>query len=110
MKRAYALLKLPVRVRGIELGRAVDLLIHRQEGRALGFDILCGDQAHRFLPFVVAAVQEDAIEIDSPFLLLDFGQVDFYREQATSLHDLNGEGAELVVGEDGSIQGFTRPR
>ena len=55
-------------------------------------------------------VNDDAIEIDSPFLLLDFGQVDFYREQATTLRDLNGEGAELVVREDGSIQGFTRPR
>ena len=55
-------------------------------------------------------VNDDAIEIDSPFLLLDFGQVDFYREQATTLRDLNGEGTELVVSEDGSIQGFTRPR
>ena len=110
MKRAYELLELPVRVRGIELGRPVDLLIHRQEGRALGFDVLCGDQAHRFLPFVVATFQEEAIEIDSPFLLLDFGQVDFYREQATTLRDLNGEGAQLVVREDGSIQGFSRPR
>jgi hypothetical protein len=110
VKRAYELLELPVRVRGIELGRPVDLLIHPQEGRALGFDVLCGDQAHRFLPFVVAAVQEDAIEIDSPFLLLDFGQVDFYREQATTLRDLNGDGADIVVREDGTIEGAARLR
>jgi hypothetical protein len=110
VKRAYELLELPVRVRGIELGRPVDLLIHRQEGRALGFEVLCGDQAHRFLPFVVATFQKDAIEIDSPFLLLDFGQVGFYREQATTLRDLNGDGADIVVREDGTIEGATRPR
>ena len=103
-------MELPVRVRGIQLGRSVDLLIHREEGRALGFDVLCGDQAHRFLPFLVANVNDDGIEIDSPFLLLDFAQVGFYREQATTLRELNGDRADLVVGRDGTIEGLTRPR
>jgi len=98
---------LPVRVRGIQLGRAVDLLIDRNGPRALGFDVLCGDQAHRFLPFAVAILKEDAIEIESPLVLLDFGQVGFYREQATTLRALNGGSAELVVGRDGSIEGVT---
>jgi hypothetical protein len=51
---------------GIELGRPVDLLIDRNRPRAVGFDVLCGDEAHRFLPFVVATFRDDAIEIDSP--------------------------------------------
>jgi hypothetical protein len=110
VKRAEELLELPVRVRGIELGRPVDLLIHREERRALGFEVLCGDLAHRFLPFVVATVTDDAIEIESPFVLLDFAQVDFYRDQATTLRELNGDGSDLVVGEDGTIQGLTRHR
>jgi hypothetical protein len=103
-RRAGELLELPVRVRGIELGRPVDLLIDRESPRALGFDVLCGDQAHRFLPFVVARVRDDAIEIDSPFLLLDFAQVDFYRRQATTLRELNGDGDDLVVRGDGTIE------
>ena len=93
-------------MRGIALGRAVDLLIDRAGPRAIGFDVLCGDEAHRFLPFVVASFRDDAIEIDSPFLLLDFAQVDFYRDQATTLRELNGDGSDLVVGEDGTIEGL----
>jgi hypothetical protein len=59
VKRADDLLELPVRMRGIALGRAVDLLIDREGPRAIGFDVLCGDEAHRFLPFVVASFQDD---------------------------------------------------
>jgi len=110
VKRAEELLKLPVRMGGIELGRPVDLLVDRARPRAVGFDVLCGDEAHRFLPFVVAKVGDDAIEIDSPFLLLDFAQVDFYRHQATTLRELIGDGRDLVVGEDGTIESSARPR
>jgi hypothetical protein len=88
----------------------VDLLIDRDQPRALGFDVLCGDDAHRFLPFVVATFRPDAIEIDSPFLLLDFAQVDFYRAQATTLRELDGDGGELVVADDGTIEKAARPR
>ena len=97
-------------MRGIALGRAVDLLIDRERTRAIGFDVLCGDEAHRFLPFVVVTFRDDAIEIDSPFLLLDFAQVDFYRHQATTLREMNGDGCELVVSKDGSIEIAARPR
>jgi hypothetical protein len=110
VKKAEDLLKLPVRMGGIELGRPVDLLIDRERPRAVGFDVLCGDEAHRFLPFVAVRLQDDAIEIDSPFLLLDFAQVDFYRHQATTLRELIGDGRDLVVGEDGTIESSARPR
>jgi hypothetical protein len=106
-RRAEELLGLPVRVRGIEVGRPVDLLVHRDATHAIGFDILCGDQAHRFLPFAVATVKEDAIEIESPLVLLDFAQVGFYREQATTLSELNGDAREVFIDRDGSIRGIT---
>jgi hypothetical protein len=54
---------------------------------------------------VVARVREDAIEIDSPFLLLDFAQVDFYRHQATTLREGNGDAAGVVVDHDGTLEG-----
>jgi len=38
-------------------------------------------------------LREDAIEIESPLVLLDFGQVAFYPEQATRLRELNGDSA-----------------
>jgi hypothetical protein len=109
-RRAEELLTLPVRVRGIELGRPVDLLIDTERPRALGFDVLCGDRAHRFLPFAVASLREDAIEIETPLVLLDFGQVGFYREHATTLRELNGDARELAVASDGTIEGLTRRR
>jgi hypothetical protein len=106
-QRAENLLSLPVLVQGIELGRPVDLVVDHDLSRVLGFDVLCGDQAHRFLPFAVAGITDETIEIQSPFLLLDFGQVDFYREQATTLRELNGEAGDLVVAPDGRIESVT---
>ena len=88
-----------------ELGRPIDLLIDREAPRAVGFEILCGDRAHRFLPFAVTTLKEDAIEIESPLVLLDFAQVGFYREQATTLSELNGDAGEVFVERDGSIKG-----
>jgi len=69
-----------------------------------GFEVLCGDQAHRVLPFAVTTLKEGAIEIESPLVLLDFGQAGFYREQATTLSELNGDAAEVVIDRDGSIK------
>jgi hypothetical protein len=103
VRRAEELLTLPVRVRGIDLGRPVDLIVDREHTRALGFDVLCGDEAHRFLPFAVASVRADEIEIFTPLVLLDFGQVGFYRDQAAWLREQNGELQELVVDEDGAL-------
>jgi hypothetical protein len=103
VRPAEELLTLPVRVRGIEVGRPVDLIVDRDRRRTLGFDVLCGDEAHRFLPFAVAAVRDDEIEIFTPHVLLDFGQVGFYREQADWLREQNGELRELVVAADGAL-------
>jgi hypothetical protein len=103
VRRAEELLNLPVRVRGIDLGRPVDLIVDRERTRALGFDVLCGDAAHRFLPFAVANVREDEIEIFTPLVLLDFGQVGFYREQAASLREQSGELREVLVEDDGAL-------
>jgi hypothetical protein len=104
VRRAEELLTLPVRVRGIEVGRPVDLIVDPEGSRALGFDVLCGDDAHRFLPFAVAAVRADEIEIFTPLVLLDFGQVGFYREQAAWLRERSGELRELSVDPQGRLQ------
>jgi uncharacterized protein YrrD len=106
MRRAEELLKLPVSSRGAKLGRAVDLILVRDGSRALGFDVLCGDGAHRFLAFAVATIDDDAIRIDSPLVLLDFDQVGFYREQAATLRELNGKADELIVHRDGTLEGL----
>jgi hypothetical protein len=84
------LLRLPVRLHGIDLGRAVDLLLDRQALRAVGLDVLCGDQVHRFLPLPTAAVGDEALTIHSPLVLLEEDELDFYRSRAFALSTLRG--------------------
>ena len=74
-----------MRLRGIQLGRAVDVLLHPTQARALGVDVLCGDETHRFLPLSAASLGAEALEVDSPFVLLDLPPDSFYRVEARSL-------------------------
>src|SRR5919204_6423446 len=112
--RADRLLGLPVRLHGIPLGRPVDLLLDVRELKALGLDVLCGDDVHRFLPLQVAVVTNEEIAIRSPFLLLEEDELAFYRARASALADLRGTAVrragrdlgvleDLVVAADGSL-------
>lgn len=81
-------------MRGIQLGRAVDLLLHPTEPHALGLDVLCGDDRHRFLPFSAATLREDHVEASSPLALLDLRHDSFYRREARALGRLRGTALE----------------
>ncbi len=106
---ATELLRLPVRLRGIRLGRPVDLLLDPVEWRALGFVVHCGDEGSRFLVFAAADLLEDAIDVSSVLLLLE--DVGFYRDRSRSLRDLLGdELRDLLVGPDGSIEALVVER
>ena len=107
------LLGLPVRLHGIQLGRPVDLLSTGAR-RAVGLDLLCGDEVHRFLPLPTAAVERDEIRILSPFVLLEQHELDFYRSRTLALGRLRGRPVErngrklgalqdVVVAEDGRL-------
>jgi hypothetical protein len=88
--RGDDLLRRPVRVRGIQLGHAVDLLLHPTEPRVLGLDVLCRDDRHRFLPLTAATVRDDRVEAATPLVLLDLREDSFYRREARALGDLRG--------------------
>jgi hypothetical protein len=85
---AESLLQLPVRVRGIQLGRPVDLILDEQGARAIGLDVLCGDDTHRFLPLAAVEVHEDHIGVNSALTLLTQSELDFYRGRGSTLRDL----------------------
>ena len=85
-----AILSLPLRLHGIELGRPVDLLLDRASLRVVGLDVLCGDEVHRFLPLPTAAVGDDVLTIHSPLVLLEEDELDFYRSRAFALSSLRG--------------------
>ncbi len=104
------LLRRPVRLRGIELGRPVDVLLHPDEPHALGLDVLCGDERHRFLPVFGAEVHRHHVEVASPLVLLDLRDDSFYRRRARSLSALrgthldgSGELEDVVLGPDWRI-------
>jgi hypothetical protein len=70
---------------GIELGRVVDVILDEAGERPIGFDVLCGDGSHRFLPFPTARLDGEHVEVDSPLMLLERDQLDFYREHGRAL-------------------------
>ena len=114
---AEELLRFPVRLDTIDVGRAVDLIVDPVQQRALGLDVLCRDDVHRFLPLAAAEIRESEIRLTSPFALMDDDGFDFYRGRASSLRQLKGTqvarggrdlGAirDVVVSPTGEIEAF----
>jgi len=106
------LLKLPVRLHGIELGRPVDIVVDVDARRVVGLELVCGDRAHRFLPLGAATLTQEDIALDSALAVLDDGA--FYRERGHSLSSLRGAAVcrggeeqgrldDVVLGEDGAV-------
>ena len=109
------LLELPVRLHGIQLGRPIDLLLDRDELRALGLDVRCGDGDHRFLPLPTASLRDDEIAIASPLVLLEEDELAFYRSRALALTSIRGRPVQrrrrqigllddVAVGSDGALR------
>ena len=88
---ADQLLRLPVRVRGIDIGNAVDVLVDTDGWRALGLDVLCRDDTHRFLPLTAAVLHPSEISVSSALTLLAEGELGFYRRRASSLRELRAQ-------------------
>jgi hypothetical protein len=105
---AEELLRRPIDVNGIALGHVTDLIVDL-DGRgdasnpsALGFDVVCRDGVHRFLPFGAAVIGADAITIQSPLLLLEEAELAFYRSRGATLRSLRGS----PVGQSGAAVGL----
>jgi hypothetical protein len=90
LRSAVELLSQGVRLRGLALGRAVDLFLDRDDLRVVGIEVLCGDDEHRFLPVAAAKLRVDEIAIGSPLVLLESAQVDFYRSRTFSFGSIRG--------------------
>lgn len=81
-------LQLPVQLRGIRLGRPVDILLDLDGWNILGFVVLCGDESRRFLPYAAAVVTDDAIAVGSALMLLE--DAGFYEQRGVSFRSLLG--------------------
>jgi hypothetical protein len=113
--RGDAVLRLPVRARGIELGHPTDLIVDLEGGRALGLDVICGDRRQRFLPLAAATIEPDRIAVTSALILLDDLGADFYRRRADALRSLRGRDVsrrgrtlgrlvDVVLGPDSTVR------
>lgn len=87
-RRVTELLTLPVMHNDIRLGRAVDVLLDLDSGRAVGLEVRCGDEVFRFLPLGAARLGPHSAEVDSPLGLID--DLAFYRARGTAFRDLRG--------------------
>ena len=101
MRPLRDVLSLPVRLHGIQLGRPVDALVDPEVDRLLGFEVICGDEAQRFLPFAVARVGVDEIALESALTLIDERDLDFYRRRSRRLSELGY--ADPWIDEDGAL-------
>ena len=91
---AAVALQHPVRLRGIQLGRPVDLLLDLDAWNVLGFVVRCGDESRRFLPFAASQMLDDEIAVNSALMLLE--DAGFYERRGVSFRSLLG--TELAGG------------
>jgi PRC-barrel domain len=83
--RGIELLNKRVLTGGIELGRVVDVILDEAGDRPLGLDVRCKDGENRFLPLATADVDNGDVVVDSPLVLLEADQLDFYRARGRAL-------------------------
>ena len=100
-RAASELLSLPVRMHGIQLGMPVDALLDAHADRLIGFEVLCGDGARRFLPFVVARLHPDEIALASALALIDERDVAYYRRNSRRLAEAGYE--DPWIDDEGGI-------
>ena len=111
---AEQLLRIPVRLRGIQLGRIADLVLDFERRRALGLEVACGDDEQRFLPLAVAELGEQEVRVSSPLVLLNASELAFYTARGSTFRALRGTGVvrgrsllgrldDLLLGPDGVI-------
>jgi hypothetical protein len=87
---AEQLLRIPVRLRGIQLGRTADLVLDFARRRALGFEVACGDDERRFLPLAVAEINGREVRVSSPLVLLNASELTFYTTRGSTFAALRG--------------------
>lgn len=73
----------------IRLGAVVDVLLDDSLRRVLGFDVLCGDRAHRYLPLPACEIGENRIAVPSALVLMQ-QELDFYRDRGRALTAVRG--------------------
>jgi hypothetical protein len=77
------LLRLPVTLNGIELGRTAKALAGA-DGALVGFELACRDGIRRFLPAGAADIGATEIRVASALVFLGEGELGWYRARTTA--------------------------
>jgi len=101
--RLGSLLGLPVRVGGVTVGCVEDVLLNRVCGHVLGVTVRSDAAITRFLPWVGAIVDDDAVRATSVFSLLSSTELVVYLDNGLALRDLDGYVTDVVVGPEGDV-------
>jgi PRC-barrel domain protein len=98
MEAPARLLGLPVRHRGITLGRVTDVLLD-DEGAPVGLAVLSVADEPVFLPWPSAERGRDEVRVPYPLALLTEAELEFYRLSSRSLvEELETGGTSMVAG------------
>jgi hypothetical protein len=103
--RASAIESRPVCFADIRLGVVFDVLLDDGLKRVLGFDVLCGDRAHRYLPLPACEIGEDALAVPSALVLLE-QELEFYRERGRAFTALRGFPVRRGARDLGTVSDF----
>jgi hypothetical protein len=60
-----------VRIAGVLVGQVTGVVVDARATRAIGLEIAGAGEAHRFLPWFAARLEEAAVSVESAFLLVD---------------------------------------
>ena len=107
-RSAAALLRLPIRLHGIQLGRPTDLLVDLDAWQALGFVVRCGDDSTRFLPYAACQPGPDEIAVASALMLLE--DVGFYEKRGASFRSLLDADPRVTVSPETLDDAFSLER
>jgi hypothetical protein len=75
------LLRLPVRLNGIELAWPVATVLG-EGGELVGLEVQCRDGNRRFLPAGAAEIRADEIRVSSALVFLDERELSWYRRRS----------------------------
>jgi uncharacterized protein YrrD len=100
--RASSVESRPVCFADIRLGVVVDLLFDDSLKRVLGFDVLCGDRMHRYLPLPACEFEDKHVSVPSALVLMR-QELDFYRLRGRSLTSVRGFPARRGAKELGTV-------
>jgi hypothetical protein len=63
----------------------VDVILDETGERPIGLDVRCKDGVHRYLPIATVDLHGDEVAVESPLVLLEREQLDFYRTKGRAL-------------------------